>query len=132
MRSNCASWGSASMHDRVARVAAVALLLAATGLGGCSAVSGKSDKPFTNLSRIAILRLDRGEPTSDPALAGRDPNPAPQMQSNAETVVTAQVYGVLANDARWRLVPDLDIDDAMRKVPLSGSIESRALALGKE
>jgi len=85
------------------------------------------------MGRLAILRLERAAPQGEPVPSvARDGNPNPLLPADAEAVVTAQVYGVLANDPRWRLVPDLDVDDAMRAVPLSGTLETRAQALGKE
>jgi len=111
--------------------AALALLVL---LAGCSTTSSrKGEDPTGPLGRVAILRLERGEATADAFLGGNsEPNPNPAIGSNAEAVVTAQVYGVLANDPRWRLVPDLDVEDAMRQVPLGGSLETRAQALGRD
>lgn len=111
----------------------VAALLLAGLLAGCSTFSSvRGEKATGPLGRIAVLRVERGEPTSDATLdANREENPNPRFGDDAEAVLTAQLYGVIANDPRWRLVPDLDVEDAMRDVPLSGSLESRAQALGK-
>lgn len=128
-----ASRNPASMARRAAlapfAIAALALLQ-----GGCSPAAGtvKLEKPAAPIERLAILRLERGQANADATQAARDVNPSPLLPPDAETVVTAQIYGVLANDPRWRLVPDLDVDDAMRAVRLGGTLEARAQSLGKE
>jgi len=111
--------------------AALALLVLLTG---CSTTSSrKGEDPSGPLGRVAILRLERGEATADAFLnTNEEPNPNPTLGTSAEAVVTAQIYGILANDPRWRLVPDLDVEDAMRQVPLAGTLETRAQALGRE
>jgi PBP1b-binding outer membrane lipoprotein LpoB len=115
------------------RSSAAALILAVL-FAGCSTISSlEGEKPVGPLGRVAVLRMERGEATADAALGGnREESPSPALPPHAEAVVTAQIYGILANDPRWRLVPDLDIDDAMRQVPMGGTLESRAQALGKE
>jgi hypothetical protein len=112
----------------------LAALLAAFLAAGCAASAQRRplEEPSGPINRVAILRLERAEPVSETELASRPTdNPEPRLAPNAETVVTAQIYGVLANDPRWRLVPDLDVDGAMRQVPLAGTIEARAQALGE-
>jgi hypothetical protein len=89
------------------------------------------DLALPSIDRIVILQLERAAVTSEPELpASRESNPNPRLADGAEAAVTAQLYGVLANDPNWRLVPDIEVDDAMREVPLSGGIEARAQALG--
>lgn len=123
------------MADRGAIRPWLALALAFTA--GCSSgttSSGRAplDPPAGPINRIAILRLDRAEAATETELRARpDDNPNPRLAPNAETAVTAQLYGVLANDSRWRLAPDLEVEEAMREVALGGSLESRAIALGK-
>jgi len=123
------------MVDRGAPVVWAALALAfAAGCSGGTTSSGRAplDPPAGPINRIAILRLERAEPVSETELRARPTDsPSPRLAPNAETAVTAQLYGVIANDSRWRLAPDLEVDDAMREVPLSGSLQTRATALGK-
>ena len=112
---------------------ALALLLL-VGSWGCagSAARRPLEEPAGPIDRVAILRVDRDDPASETELAPRPTdNPEPRLAGNAETAVTAQMYGVMANDPRWRLVPDLEVESAMRQVPMSGSLESRAQALGR-
>lgn len=111
---------------------ALALVVLLQAACGPSAGSVKLERPAAPIERLAILRVERGQPSADATAATRDANPNPMLPPDAETVVTAQMYGVLANDTRWRLVPDLDVEDAMRSVRLGGTLESRAQALGKE
>jgi hypothetical protein len=110
---------------------AVSVLLA---LAACTSgtVGGTAKKPLGPIGRIAILRLDRGEATPDATLGRGEESPTPLLAPDAEAVVTAQIYGVMANDARWRLVPDLDVAEAMRRISTAGTLASRAQALGKE
>ena len=116
-----------------ARFAPLAFALAVLLHSGCGPAAGtvKLERPVAPIERLAILRLERGQPSADATLVAREGNPNPILPPDAETVVTAQIYGVLANDPRWRLVPDLDVDDAMRSVRLGGTLEARAQALGK-
>lgn len=122
------------MTERVRVLAALALLVvAAAGCSGGATSSGRTplDPPAGPLNRIAILRLERADLSSETEVQPASDNPNPRLSPDAETAVTAQIYGVLANDPRWRLVPDLEVDDVMREVPIGGTLESRAQVLGK-
>jgi len=72
------------------------------------------------VSLIAVLPLQRA--------ADADPDRLPQ---GAENMVTAQIYAVLAESPRFRFVPDLTVLDALQRLDRSGSVEQRAVALGR-
>ncbi len=56
---------------------------------------------------------------------------AAQLPPDAERAVTAQIYGVMAESSRWRFVPDLVTDEALQDLPRGGTLEERAVQLGK-
>ena len=53
------------------------------------------------------------------------------VEKEAEIVVTAAIYGALANSYVWRFVPDLTVADAMQGISPLDADTKRALALGK-
>ncbi|HVN85757.1 MAG TPA: hypothetical protein VMW17_13020 [Candidatus Binatia bacterium] len=97
-------------------------ILASTG---CRLLPQRDEKPLPPIHLIAVLPLDRGE---RPHLAGADADRQP-LPLDAEKVVTAQVYSVLAETPRWRFVPDLTVEQALRSIAGSDSNEERARAL---
>jgi len=120
-----------SASCRRVRSFATSLLVICT-LAACGTNAAKVEKPAGPIDRVAILRVERADAAAQAAIADDSAqNPNPRLMSNAESVLTAQIYGVLANDPHWRLAPDLEVDQAMRQVPIGGSLESRAQALGK-
>ncbi|MCX8071189.1 MAG: penicillin-binding protein activator LpoB [Candidatus Binatia bacterium] len=68
---------------------------------------------------IAVLPLERAE--ADHV----------RLPEGAEQTVTAQIYAVLAENPRFRFVPDLAVIEALRKVDRKLPVEQRAVALGR-
>lgn len=109
------------MRARVAVCIAGIVLLA-----GCSVF--RRDQTSVQLAVLAVLPLEAVE-TQEAALGNGPREPLP---ADAGHAVTAQIYRVLADQARFRFVPDLIVSDALfgpeiRRVPL---LTDRALALG--
>lgn len=106
--------------QRYARVRlAFAITMGALVLAGCGLLrSGpKLEEP---VELIAVLPLDRA-PDADPA----------KLAPGAEDRVTAQLYAVLAESPRFRFVPDLTVQQALRKVDPKLELQERAVALGR-
>jgi hypothetical protein len=104
---------------------AVALVFAAV-LAGCTELrvpflSPESEIPG-EVDLIAVMPVERSE---------APPGESNELESEAERVVTAAVYGVLSSSYEWRFVPDLTVTDAMRGISPLDSPAKRALALGK-
>lgn len=114
------------MIDRTwSRAALAGVVLAALLLPGCGLLrSGPTIDEPVNL--IAVLPIERVEPAS--ATTDED---RPRLEPGAEHVITAQIYDVLASSSQWRFVPDLTVSQALGKVPRSGELVTRAIALGK-
>jgi ABC-type uncharacterized transport system auxiliary subunit len=116
----------------VRRPSSVALLAAMTlSIGGCGYLM--RTEPLTEpVDLIAVLPVVREE-------APKSANPIPEetaergerLAPDAERVVTAQIYSVLANSPRWRFVPDLTVQDALRKTNSTASISDRVVQVGK-
>lgn len=110
------------MSDRRA-VAAVAVALAA--FAGCSLLQ-RGPNIDEHIGLISVLPIERDEPSSPTPKEG-----APRLETGAEQVVTAQIYGVLSSSSQWRFVPDLTASQALTKIPARGDLAARAQALGK-
>lgn len=108
----------------------VAMFAATSGLllAACSLLSPAKDAPIPPVKLVAVMPLERDELTTQPSVVGveaaREPLPA-----GAEKVVTAQVYAVLAEAPRWRFVPDLTTESALRAIPSTDAVEVRAKKL---
>lgn len=104
-------------------IAALSLAVVLTACSGyripflpsSSKVEGKVDL-------IAIMPIERS------AAPGGE---STELEREAGGVVTAAVYGALANSYEWRFVPDITTDDAMRGISPLDSPEKRAAALAK-
>ncbi|GIW45272.1 MAG: hypothetical protein KatS3mg077_2554 [Candidatus Binatia bacterium] len=70
---------------------------------------------------IAVLPLDRALDAD-----------ATKLAPGAEDRVTAQLYAVLAEFPRFRFVPDLTVQEALRKIDPKLDAKERALALGRK
>lgn len=93
---------------------------------GCSLISRSAKLPEP-IGVIAVMPIERAEPAS-----ATPPTERPQLEPNAERVVTAQIYGVLSASPAWRFVPDLAVADALsRQGSSSGDRAARARTLGK-
>jgi len=57
--------------------------------------------------------------------------PTENLAPEAERVVTAHVYGVLADTSRFRVVPDATVADALRKLSPGIGSKAKARALGQ-
>lgn len=90
-----------------------------TGLTGCAWL--RSGPPLEEaVELIAVLPLER----ADNADTGRLP-------PRAEETVTAQVYAVLAESPRFRVVPDLTVLEELQKLDRNLELHERAVALGR-
>jgi hypothetical protein len=114
------------MSDAMGPYAAAAIVLALLG-SGCATLSGAPAAPAVGaaVDTVAVLPLARDE---NRAQASDRPELLPP---DAERVVTAQIYGVLVERARWHVVPDLTVDEALRRMARDQSLESRARELGR-
>lgn len=111
----------ASMLPLLTRTAAMSLVLLL--LAGCSQTgqmlrrTQALDEP---VNVVAVLPIERA------ADAG-----AERVMRDAERIVTAQVYGALAESPRWRMVSDVAVADALRRVSPGLDTIDRAQALGR-
>jgi len=116
------------------RSAAVSISLAmglVVGLAGCGLVgkgSPKLELPRINL--VAVLPIERAPESPQPRAVTVEVASEP-LAPDAQRVVTAQIYGVMAASPEWRFVPDLVVDQALRDVAPDTSLTQRALLLGK-
>jgi len=87
----------------------------------------RGKKVEEDVSLIAVMPIEpvehasatpTGEETVLPTYAGAE--------------VTAAVYGVLATSPEFRVVPDLTVSQALRRIRTGGNLATRAVALGKE
>ncbi len=101
----------------------LAVALAGLLLPGCSYFF-KAEPLDESVNLIAVLPLDK-------TAARTDQDGRIHLEAEAANVVTAQVYGVLSQSSRWRFVPDLQINDALRKVDAQATQIQRAVQLGK-
>ena len=93
-------------------------------VSGCSLIHPTS--PIEEvITQVAVLPFVRGGPTAGDPAAG-EPVPAA-----ASTVLTAQVYDVLANAPVWRFVPDLTVAQALTTLDTGAPLPEQARALGK-
>ena len=101
------------------------MVLSLLALQGCSLF--QSQPQITErIDLIAVMPIERIEPTTATPIES-----AAQIAPDAERVVTAQIYGVLASAPEWRFVSDLTVAQALREISPTGALESRARALGK-
>jgi hypothetical protein len=106
---------------------AVALLLLFS-LGACGALIRRSEPKLSRVRLVAVLPIALARsPQQAAPVAVESPPLAPQ----AGRVVTAQIYGVMAESTAWRFVPDLTVDQVAGSLPETESLEARALLLGK-
>jgi hypothetical protein len=106
----------------VKRRATVALLVGLL-LPGCSYLF-KGEPIEEPADLIAVLPIDKA---GGPA----EQNGRIHIEADAANVVTAHIYGVLAESPRWRFVADLKTNDALRKVDAQATQVQRAMQLGK-
>lgn len=104
---------------------AVAILLAA-GLAACNPFH-RGTKLAEDVSLIAVMPIEAVERASATP-TGQETSLPPE----AGPEVTAAVYGELSSSPKFRLVPDLTVAQALRRIKPSGDLATRAVALGKD
>ncbi len=103
---------------RLALCGSLALLLV-----GCSYLGlGSAEKIAEPPGLIAVLPFER-----DSAV----PPGSDSVEADAERVLTAQVYAVLAASSVWRYVPDVTTGAALKKIAKTGPIQEQARELGR-
>ena len=95
----------------------------------CGLIRKRDNEPVPEVKLVAVLPLDRDEGTES-TLSGEKTARMP-LPTDAEKVVTAQVYGVLAESPRWRFVPDLTVEQKLSGIAGTGSTEERARKLAE-
>lgn len=107
---------------RAGPVVAVALVL----LSGCNPFrhGPKLEEP---ISLIAVMPIEAAERSGATAMDAPESLPA-----EAPRQVTAEVYAVVTNSPEWRVVPDLSVARAIRRLNPTGDLAARARAVGKE
>lgn len=106
--------------------AKIAIVLAASALFALGCGARKGEPVPVQLAMLAVLPLEAAETQED---VGGSRGPLP---TDAGPAVTAQVYGVLADQTRFRFVPDLTVGDALRRPVEGATLVDRAVSLGKE
>ncbi len=81
----------------------VATALAVAVVSGCSLMSSKDPETSIRIDMVAVLPVREAPDRSVDA-------DRPAMDSHAGRAVTAQIYGFLAEQTRYRFVPDLTVD----------------------
>jgi len=107
---------------------ALALALALAGCGLIGRSSPKLELPPINL--IAVLPIERAPEAPQPRAVTVEVGSEP-LAPDAQRVVTAQIYGVMAASPEWRYVPDLTVEQALRDIAPDASLTKKALLLGK-
>jgi PBP1b-binding outer membrane lipoprotein LpoB len=114
-------------RERRRRRAELALGVLALALlsAGCSALRGPSER--VPMEVLAVLPLEKA-PSSGEDVESRD------LPPEATEAVTARIYGVLADQAEFRFVPDLTVRAALDEPGMRDieDLTSRATALGKQ
>ncbi len=105
-------------------VVAIALLLVA----GCMARKPPDARP---LDLLAVLPIELAEVETTPVVGGEEPA---ALDPKAGEAVTGQIYRALAHRTEFRVVPDLTVDEALRRPAVRDAtpLAARARALGQE
>lgn len=105
--------------------AALAVLTLVLAAAGCSAFRRAQER--VPLELLAVLPLEK-------ATSGGEDEGSAQLPPDATEAVTARIYGVLANQAEFRFVPDLTVRDALDDPRLRHleDLTARAQKLGRE
>ena len=94
-------------------------------VSGCSLLQSKP--PIEEvITQVAVLPFARGGPAD-----GNQATVAEAVPTAASTVLTAQVYDVLASAPLWRFVPDLTVAQALTRLDTGDPLPAQARALGK-
>jgi len=95
-------------------------LLAVTGCTQTARLLNPPDQVAEPVGLVAVLPIDR------------DPGATPErLPPDVERIVTAHIYGVLADSSHWRFVPDVTVGDALTEVNPVYVQDDRAQALGE-
>ncbi|MBI4514718.1 MAG: hypothetical protein HY699_02750 [Deltaproteobacteria bacterium] len=108
--------------------ALIACLLVACACGSVLKRHPQAELPPIKL--LAVLPVEAVVVAAQPKAVDVEV-PVTALPANAGLVVSAQIYGVMAEGPRWRFVPDLVVEQALRDLPADGSLEARAAQLGK-
>lgn len=115
------------MNRRTARVRTLIIATCvSSALLGCGFVKQRQVETLPRVKLVAVLPLDRETPAQTPGGGEAAPSSLPP---DAEKVVTAQLYAVLAESPRWRFVSDLSVEQELRQIDSAASAEDRARQL---
>jgi len=113
-----------SARHRITRRRALGVLVCLL-VSGCSLFHPKP--PIEEvIAQVAVLPFTRGGPVDGAQATGSEALPAA-----ASTVLTAQVYDVMAGAPVWRFVPDLTVAQALTQLDTGAPVPAQAAALGK-
>lgn len=107
-------------------ICSVVTIVLATGLAACNPFH-RGTKLAEEVSLIAVMPIEPVEHASATP-TGQETSLPPE----AGPEVTAAVYGELSSSSKFRLVPDLAVAQALRRIKPSGDLATRAVALGKD
>ncbi|GIW40026.1 MAG: hypothetical protein KatS3mg076_0603 [Candidatus Binatia bacterium] len=104
------------------------VFLALGFLTGCAGTLRRGGEVLIGgrLPRIAVLPLERH------VLPGKPVDPEVTVEEGAEAIVTAEIHGVLAEQSRFAVVPDLEVREALARTDRSRPLFDRARTLGQE
>ena len=106
----------------IAPLRALAIVLALAALAGCAQtrrlLGNEPEFDFT-VHKVAVLPI------------ARDPRGGERLPPDVERIVTAQIYGALAESPHWRIVPDLTVADALAGISPVLTLEDRARELAE-
>ena len=102
---------------------AVAFLFILAVVSGCAQTRNFINPPpeiDAIVHQVAVMPIER-DPAASPA----------KLPPDVERIVTAHVYGALADSWKWRIVPDLTVRDALDGISQTLTPEDRAMALAE-
>jgi hypothetical protein len=100
--------------------------LALTVLSGCNPFHRppKLEEPVSLIAVMPIEPLERVSVTPTEVVES--------LPAEAPRQVTAEIYAVLTSSPEWRVVPDLTVSRALRRIKTEGDLAARSRALGTE
>jgi hypothetical protein len=99
-------------------------------VAGCSFVRGRPPKKISGIKLVAVMPLVRATRAPEPRAVTVEVGEE-MLAPDAEKVVTAQIYGTMAESSQWRFVPDLTVDSVLDGIPRSLPLPERARKLGE-
>jgi hypothetical protein len=113
------------------RLRSALIAIALIGADGCGVIRRIPPPPeLAQIQVVAVLPIERDEAPPQPSAVSVEVGSEP-LAPGAERIVTAQIYGVMAESPQWRFVPDLSVEQALRGIASGITTEERALRLGK-